>query len=121
MKSHFENKITQLIIALVLTLVFIFMLITPAAAEGTNSYQSVVNGILHQTQENDFFKQGREKFEREIQLLMQRSRSTPHQILKINPEVLQIQEMLSPLEKPEPVNTDINGHDTQRTHLEEFE
>jgi hypothetical protein len=119
MKSNFENKITQLIMALVLILVFIFMLITPAAE--ANSYQPVINGILHQQQENDFFKQGREKFEEEIKLLIQRSRSTPHEILKINPEVLQIHETLSPREKPESATTDINRHNTQRTHLQEFE
>jgi hypothetical protein len=106
---------------LVLILGIIFTLITPAVAEETNSYQSVINGVLHQPQENDFFKQGREQFSREIQLLMQRSRSTPHEILKINPEVLDIQEILSPLEKPLPVTSDINGHNTERTILQKFE
>ncbi len=121
MKTRFENKITQLIMALVLILGFIFMLITPAVAKETNSYQSVINGVLRQPQENDFFKQGREQFSREIQLLRQRSRSTPHEILKINSEVLQIQEILSPLEQPEPVTNDINGHNTERTILQKFE
>jgi hypothetical protein len=95
MKRHYQYKLVHLmtIIGLAIGLVLLFVL--PATASPS---QSVINPVLHQ-QENDFFKQGREKFEREIQLLLQRSNSVPEDILKISPEIKPIQEQLAPQEK----------------------
>jgi hypothetical protein len=95
MKRHYQNKLAHLITIIPLATGFIFFLVVPVRAKDS---QQVINATLHQ-QENDFFKQGREKIEREIQLLLQRSHSFPENVLEIKPDAQPIQEQLAPLEK----------------------
>ncbi|MCG6136272.1 MAG: hypothetical protein MET45_16775 [Nostoc sp. LLA-1] len=68
----------------------------PLAAKAS---QPVINGAINPREPN-FFTQGREEFEKEIHLLLNRSRSALDTPLKINLQQQQrIQEQLAPLEK----------------------
>jgi len=72
------------------------LLTSPVAA---NDNSQITNGLI--PREPNFFQQGREQFERELQLLVKRSRTNQEDILKLSPNNSQIQEELSPLEKPQ--------------------
>ncbi len=70
----------------------------PFAAKAS---QPVINGAINPREPN-FFTRGREQFEKEIQRLLNRSRSALDTPLKISPQQQQlIQEQLAPLEKPQ--------------------
>ncbi|BAZ05195.1 hypothetical protein [Calothrix sp. NIES-3974] len=77
-----------------LTLFFVLLFGLPAQAQYP---QEVINPILR-PQENDFFQQGKQKFEQEIQLLLRKKDSPAEQILNVNPDIKPIQEQLAPLE-----------------------
>ncbi|MBH8565722.1 hypothetical protein I8748_26710 [Nostoc sp. CENA67] len=96
MKSFLHNKLFNL--AIVTTLVTtVFSITAPATAiETTPIPNNSINSIY--PREPNFFTRGREEFEREIQLLLNRSPSTPEIPLKISPKQEQIQEQLAPLE-----------------------
>ncbi len=72
------------------------LLTSPVEAEDNSR---ITSGLI--PREPNFFQQGREQFEREIQLLVKRSRTNQEDILKVSPNNLQIQEELSPSEKPQ--------------------
>ena len=97
MKSFLHNKLFNL--AIVTTLVTTVLSITApvTAIETTPIPNNSINSIY--PREPNFFTRGREQFEREIQLWLHRSRSTPEIPLKIDPTQEQIQEQLAPLEK----------------------
>lgn len=91
MQKVFANliKATTLSLGLLLT--------TPVVAQQVPA--PVINGVLH-PQESRFFREGREKFEREIQRLNQ-SRSLSNTLLRIRLEKIERQERRSPDNKPQ--------------------
>jgi hypothetical protein len=97
MKSIFYQKFSNLTIAKSITLVMAVLVVSvPFAAKAS---QPVINGAINPREPN-FFTRGREQFEKEIQLMLNRSRSALDTPLKINPQQQQrIQEQLAPLEK----------------------
>lgn len=72
------------------------LLTSPVAADDNSR---ITSGLI--PREPNFFQQGREQFEREIQLLVKKSQTNQEDILKVSPNNPLIQEELSPLEKPE--------------------
>ncbi|MBW4614368.1 MAG: hypothetical protein KME21_14065 [Desmonostoc vinosum HA7617-LM4] len=81
--------------------VTIMLLMTDASlttSVSANELQRTVDSSINPREPN-FFSQGREQLEREIQLLLRRSRHSSDKPLKISPKQ-QIQEQLSPLENP---------------------
>jgi hypothetical protein len=92
MKIILKNLVFSLALAKIFALAFVLIFETPVAA---SQNQQIVNGLLHPT-ENNFFKEGREQFEREIQMLLHQPPSTSLRLLKISPELLHIQEERSP-------------------------
>ncbi|MBU7584002.1 MAG: hypothetical protein KAF91_14005 [Nostoc sp. TH1S01] len=73
---------SRLVIATVVT-TGALSLITPVTAQQIPA--PVANGIYH-PRESSFFREGREKFEREIRFLSRSSISSLESILKITPE-----------------------------------
>ena len=69
------------------------------ASVAASQNQQIVNGLFHPT-ENNFFNEGREQFEREIQMLLHQPLSSFDNLLKISPKLLQIQEKRSPDASP---------------------
>ncbi|MCC5637220.1 hypothetical protein LC593_15405 [Nostoc sp. CHAB 5844] len=72
-------------------------LITPVNAQQIPA--PVANGILH-PRESSFFREGREKFEKEIRFLFRNSRSPLEVPLKINREQTQIRRQRSLFDNP---------------------
>ena len=79
------------------------LLTYPVAA---NDYSRINSGLI--PRELNFFQQGREQFEREIQLLIKSSRTNQETILKVSPNSLPTQEDLLRLEKPQVVPSEPN-------------
>lgn len=98
MKIFLHNTLTK--VAIVTTLVTTVLSITPPATaiESTPAFNDSINSIF--PREPNFFTRGREEFEKEIQILLNRSRSNSEIPLKIDPKQEQIQEQLAPLENP---------------------
>ncbi|QSJ16669.1 hypothetical protein JYQ62_34120 [Nostoc sp. UHCC 0702] len=98
MKIFLHKKLTN--VAIVTTLVTTVLSITApvTAIESTPAFNASINSIY--PREPNFFTRGREQFEREIQLFLNRSRSNPEVPLKIDPKQEQIQQQLAPLENP---------------------
>jgi hypothetical protein len=83
------------------------LLSSPASA---NDYSRINSGLI--PREPNFFQQGREQFEREIQLLIKRSRTNQETVLKVNPDVVPKQEdLLRLLEKPQVVPSESNKYE----------
>ncbi|AFY47299.1 hypothetical protein Nos7524_1420 [Nostoc sp. PCC 7524] len=103
MKKNVYNIFSRLAIAVTVVLATL-LITTPVAA---NETQPINVGAIHPREPN-FFSRGREQFETEIQLLMMRSGKVTDNLLKVSPEIIQIQDKLSPLEKYqiEPGNVD---------------
>ncbi|MBD2504312.1 hypothetical protein [Anabaena azotica] len=76
------------------------LLTSPVAA---NDNSQINNSLI--PREPNFFQQGREQFERELQLLIKSSRTNQETVLKVVPDKPNIQQQLSPLEKPQVVPT----------------
>ncbi|BAT54427.1 hypothetical protein NOS3756_33960 [Nostoc sp. NIES-3756] len=80
------------------------LLNSPVAA---NDYSQIRGGLI--PREPNFFQQGREQFEREVQLLIKRSRTNQETVLKVNPDVVpKQQDLLHLLEKPQVVPSEPN-------------
>lgn len=73
------------------------LLTTPVLAQ--QALDPVINGILH-PRESSFFREGRERFEKEIQILAQR-RNLSATILKIRLEKIERQKKRSPNPQPQ--------------------
>ncbi|MBD2388668.1 hypothetical protein [Cylindrospermum sp. FACHB-282] len=69
------------------------------APAGANEIQPVFNGGIYPREPN-FFSQGREQFEREIQVLLHRNDENGKPLLKMSPDVQRLQERLTPGENP---------------------
>lgn len=84
---------------------------TPISAiESPPTINDSLNSIY--PREPNFFTRGREQFEKEIQLLLNKKRSSPDTPLKISPEPQQLQEQLAPLEKPQVLPNDPDKSDS---------
>lgn len=96
MQNIFSNfvKATTLSLGLLIT--------TPAVAQQVPA--SVINGVLH-PRDSSFFREGREKFEKEIQRFTQ-TMSLSDTILKIRLEKIQRQEKRSLDNKPQVLPSD---------------
>ncbi|BCL39317.1 hypothetical protein [Nostoc sp. MS1] len=80
------------------------LLSLPASA---NDYSQIRGALI--PREPNFFQQGRDQFEREIQLLIQRNQKNQETVLKVNPDVVPKQEdLLRLLEKPQVVPSEPN-------------
>lgn len=100
MKRTLRNIISA--VATAATLVTAGLLInTPVAAK---PIQTPIQDLTHSAS-LDFFNQGRQQFDREIELLLDRSKLDANPILKVSPEVLP-QTQLIPLEKLQVVPDD---------------
>ncbi|MBD2251968.1 hypothetical protein [Nostoc parmelioides] len=75
----------------------VLLLSTPAVA---NENSQITGGLI--PREPNFFKQGRELFDREIYFLITTNRQTQEAVLKV-PSQLSIQEQLLPFEKSQPL------------------
>lgn len=95
-----QNIFANLVKAATLSLEL--LLATPVIAQQVPS--PVINGVLH-PRESSFFREGREKFEREIQRFTQR-RNLPETLLKIRLEKIERQEKRSPENKPQVLPSD---------------
>lgn len=95
MKRNFNHIISGLAIATTV-LLSVFVMNAPVAA---NETQRVVNSGIYPREPN-FFSRGREQFEREIQLLLNRNDASAESLLKISPDVQRLQERLAPRENP---------------------
>ncbi|AFZ22756.1 hypothetical protein Cylst_0406 [Cylindrospermum stagnale PCC 7417] len=95
MKVNLNIIISGLAIATTV-LLSVLLMNTPVAA---NEIQQVVNGGIYPREPN-FFSRGREQFDREIQLLLDRNDAAADTLLKVSPEVQRLQERLAPREKP---------------------
>jgi hypothetical protein len=78
------------------------LITTPVVAQQVPS--SVINGVLH-PRESSFFREGREKFEKEIQRFTQ-TVSLSDTILKIRLEKIERQQKPSPDNKPQVLPSD---------------
>jgi hypothetical protein len=88
-----HHILSNFVIVTAATVVLFFT--TPITAQQVP--QPVINGVLH-PRESNFFREGREKLEKEIQLLLKRSIFPPEDPLKVN----QIQKIEQPpLENPQ--------------------
>ncbi|MBW4670034.1 MAG: hypothetical protein KME60_22140 [Cyanomargarita calcarea GSE-NOS-MK-12-04C] len=92
MKIILKNLVFSLALTKIFALAFVLIFEAPVAA---SQNQQILNGLLHPTEDN-FFKEGREQFEREIQMLLHQPPSSFDRLLKISPKLLQIQEERSP-------------------------
>jgi hypothetical protein len=99
MKNSGQKAFLTLATTLGISLVTL-LLTSPVAA---NDYSRINSGLI--PREPNFFQQGREQFEREIQLLIKSSRTNQETVLKVIPDNPNIQQQLSPLEKPQVVPT----------------
>jgi cell fate regulator YaaT (PSP1 superfamily) len=72
------------------------LLTSPVAA---NDYSRINNGLI--PREPNFVQQGREQFEREIQVLIKKGQNNQEPVLKITPNIVRTQEDLLRLEKPQ--------------------
>ncbi|MBE9208316.1 hypothetical protein IQ244_17635 [Nostoc sp. LEGE 06077] len=81
------------------TLVTIEALLSITPINAQQIPETVANGIYH-PRESSFFREGREKFEREIGFLQQNSSYSPESILKITPQSTPIIKQ-PPLENPQ--------------------
>ncbi|BAB76243.1 hypothetical protein ACN23B_22800 [Anabaena sp. FACHB-709] len=81
----------------------VLLLSTPAVA---NENSRITSGLI--PREPNFFKQGRDLFDREIYLLLTTNRQAQESVLKI-PNQLSIQEKLLPFEKPQPLPSNHNN------------
>lgn len=94
------KNITQKIFLTLATTVGIsvvaLLLTSPVAA---NDNSQITNSLI--PREPNFFQQGREQFERELQLLVKKSQTNQEDLLKVSPNNPPIQEELSPPEKPQ--------------------
>ncbi|BBD58067.1 hypothetical protein NIES2109_08360 [Nostoc sp. HK-01] len=99
---------SHLVIATLVT-IGALSLITPVNAQQIP--ETVANGIYH-PRESSFFREGREKFEREIGFLQQSSSYSPESILKITPVETPIIKQ-PPLENPRnlPDNKALHSHE----------
>lgn len=103
------KNITQKIFLTLATTVgisLVALLLTLPVAANDNSQinnSQITNSLI--PREPNFFQQGREQFERELQLLIKRSQTNQETVLKVIPDKPQIQQELSPLEKPQVVPT----------------
>ncbi|WGV28315.1 hypothetical protein [Halotia branconii] len=88
------------------------LLTTPVTAQQVPP--QVINGVLHQ--ESRFFRQGREEFEKEIQLLLRKSLNPPASLLKVHP--IKTQEQRSPNENPQIAPNDFNKSFLQKSTTE---
>ncbi|ABA22131.1 conserved hypothetical protein [Trichormus variabilis ATCC 29413] len=86
----------------------VLLLSTPAVA---NENSQITGGLI--PREPNFFKQGRDLFDREIYRLLTTNRQTQEAVLKI-PHQLSIQEQLFPLEKPQPLPSNYNSPKTNK-------
>ncbi|MBH8553997.1 hypothetical protein I8751_16795 [Nostocaceae cyanobacterium CENA357] len=94
--------------ALVMTILSVTAPIS--AIENPPALNDSLNSIY--PREPNFFTRGREQFEKEIQLLLNKRHSSPDTPLKISPEQQQIQEQLTPLEKPQVLPSDTDKSDS---------
>lgn len=98
MKIFLHDTLTKVAIVTKL-LTTVLSITTPVTAiEITPVFNDSINSIF--PREPNFFSRGRGEFEKEIQLLLDRSRSNSKIPLKIDPKQEQIQEQLAPLENP---------------------
>lgn len=110
MKIHFGKYFylsTTSITLAYSTVLHILLNLTPASAlenqQLTNEVfnnPAVLNGLYTDTYPN-FFRDGKKRFEREIENIQQKRPESSENILEIDPYVQKIQEILAPLENPE--------------------
>lgn len=81
--SH--QKILKKITPATLTLVTLAGLSNPASA--IEIPHSVINGLYYPTGSQQFFNQGRQQFEKEIEILLKKRLSSPENLLKIPSEM----------------------------------
>ena len=106
------NKICRSV-ATATVLAFPIVLLASVQARAIDIPQRVTNGLFRSSSE-DFFREGRRQFEREVQILQDRRFSSEEPILKRDD--VQIQEQLSPLEmrNNSPGSVDKNGSNKSR-------
>jgi hypothetical protein len=101
-------KVNSYIFALLVEIILISTGIRPSVAQSVpqlsenrvNFNPQIINGLYNLEQHN-FFREGREQFDREIKQLNEQSRGKPDNLLQVSPEIKQIQRRLTPLESPE--------------------
>ncbi|YAF94862.1 MAG: hypothetical protein AB3A66_20080 [Nodularia sp. CChRGM 3473] len=93
MNRILDNLFPCLNIVTMLTLTLLLVSLPVVATS-----QPVFNDAINPREPN-FFTRGREQFEREIQLLLNKSRSPVDTPLKISPQQQLIQEQLAPLDE----------------------
>ncbi|HEY9803077.1 MAG TPA: hypothetical protein V6D25_22130 [Leptolyngbyaceae cyanobacterium] len=99
MKNIAQQTFLRLTITVGISLIAL-LLTSPVAA---NDNSQITNSLI--PRQPNFFQQGREQFERELQLLIKRSRTNQETVLKVVPDKPNIQQQLSPLEQPQVVPT----------------
>ncbi|MCL1467529.1 hypothetical protein [Argonema galeatum] len=106
------NKICRSV-ATATVLAFPIVLLASVQARAIDIPQRVTNGLFRSSSE-DFFREGRRQFEREVQILQDRRLSSEEPILKTDD--VRIQEQLSPLEMRNisPGGVDKNGSNKSR-------
>lgn len=85
----------------------VLLLSTPVVA---NENSQITSGLI--PREPNFFQQGREQFDKEIDLLLKINRQTQEPVLKVSPNQLPIQEQLLPFEKSQPLPSNHNNSKT---------
>lgn len=109
MKKILYSKFSGVSIATMLSMTVLSLTVPVFAIENPPVFNNSLNSIY--PREPNFFTRGREQFEKEIQLLLNKKRSSPDTPLKISPEQQQLQEQLAPLEKPQVVPSDTDKSD----------
>lgn len=84
MVSLTTQKLLKKITPATLTLVTLAGLFKPASA--IEIPHSVLNGLYYPTGSQQFFNQGRQQFEKEIDILLKKRLSSPEKLLKIPSE-----------------------------------
>ncbi|WP_066381609.1 MULTISPECIES: hypothetical protein [unclassified Anabaena] len=109
MKNTLYNIFSRL--AITATVVLAALLITvPVAA---NENQQITNALIN-PRGIDFFREGQEQFEHEMKVLMMKDSLLPEKLLQINPEVMQVQQQLLPLENHQVIPGDVNSDNSQK-------
>ncbi|MGK7875876.1 MAG: hypothetical protein AB4426_22030 [Xenococcaceae cyanobacterium] len=99
-------------IAIAFTAVALLTGITPAVKAQpvipTSQAQQVFNGLFTPTSSQLFFEEGMLRFEREVQIMLDRQHYSPDRILQISDDLVRQEELL-PLENPQVLPNDVDS------------
>ncbi len=110
MRRIFYSTFSSVTVATMLGITILSVTTPINAIESLPAFNGSLNSIY--PREPNFFTRGREQFEKEIQLLFNRRRSSRDTLLKISPEQQQLQEQLAPVEKPQVLPSDTDKSDS---------